>query len=828
MRLKKINIINFGQLSNLSFDLPSRELTVFFGQNEAGKSTTVAFIKQILFGFYLRSNSSPFFEDYKPLSQVSPMGGSLIFIDEDQHEYKLERLWAKGDKTKRGILTVYRDGQEVPESLFFDQIKNIDGAFYADSFIFNQDMLGQIASLSQKDLLERIYYLGAANSAKLLEIRDEFDKKAGQLFKKSGKKPEVNRLLQAVSQKRTDLAKTEEQFADYRNLDQHVQQLKQELSTERQKYKKLSEQLQENKSVASQENNYQTLQQLQHELKAIKFSGENYRQAQELTARRKNLQNDLDHLQTQLQSVTQESNSENDELLDKRSDVLQWEAEYRNCLQTNQKLQQQEEQILQLNPEVKLLIDKNNQQIKRLKDDFAALPEKKEKENTKNHSGKFFLIIGIFVLILAGTQVTNNYLYAAIGMLLGCWISILGFLTDKKQKEKTAAEEKKRQQILQVRDGFQEKYHLNPDQLDLKDLLQQRNNYLLAEQSIEENKTRLRELARLSSRLAGQLAQAVNAAVSPDFHSLLATLSRLNKQSSYLREQEQKRNSLQNSFANSQNELKELNLRLQAVLAKDQVKTMDEYDQRYQDFLAQEKLKAQISALKENLGPAFVALSKMEPGKLKKQDNELASDINSLNEEISALQQELAEYQVKMANLADSTAVFDASQDLADEETEFSNASKDYLANLFAAKWVSRALDLASNERFPKMAAAAKDYFKLLTGGRYVDILLNKKITVVRKDNKKREVKYLSRATAEQLYFALKLAFVEQIKDQINLPILIDDSFVNFDDRRIDYIKELLEKISQNNQVLIFTAQEKLAQSLQIKPLTFEKGNDNA
>ena len=86
----------------------------------------------------------------------------------------------------------------------------------------------------------------------------------------------------------------------------------------------------------------------------------------------------------------------------------------------------------------------------------------------------------------------------------------------------------------------------------------------------------------------------------------------------------------------------------------------------------------------------------------------------------------------------------------------------------------------------------------------------------------------MSRATAEQLYFALKLAFVEQIKDQINLPILIDDSFVNFDDRRIGYIEKLLKKISENNQVLIFTAQDKLAQKLSAKPLTFRKDRADA
>ena len=84
----------------------------------------------------------------------------------------------------------------------------------------------------------------------------------------------------------------------------------------------------------------------------------------------------------------------------------------------------------------------------------------------------------------------------------------------------------------------------------------------------------------------------------------------------------------------------------------------------------------------------------------------------------------------------------------------------------------------------------------------------------------------MSRGTSEQLYFALKLAFVEQIKDQINLPILIDDSFVNFDDQRVNQIKQLLGQVSENNQVLIFTAQAGLVEKLQLKPLTFTKGTE--
>ncbi len=121
------------------------------------------------------------------------------------------------------------------------------------------------------------------------------------------------------------------------------------------------------------------------------------------------------------------------------------------------------------------------------------------------------------------------------------------------------------------------------------------------------------------------------------------------------------------------------------------------------------------------------------------------------------------------------------------------------------------------------MLEDAKKYFTLLTGGRYVDINLDKQLKVKRADGKKFDVEYLSRGTNEQLYFALKLAFVEQVSDKIELPILIDDAFVNFDAQRTNYIVKLLEELAKKTQVLIFTARKDLVEKLTIYPIRIEK-----
>ncbi|MBA1393960.1 DNA repair protein, partial [Lactobacillus sp. XV13L] len=250
---------------------PSADLNVFFGANEAGKSTVVAFIKQVLFGFHLAKHTSDFFEDYKPLARVSPMGGSLFFENDAGERYELERLYASGRGSKVGTLTVKCDNQVVPEHVFFDQVKNIDGAFYADSFIFNQDMLAKVSAIGQSGLLERIYYLGASNSDKLIGLRDDFAKQAGDLFKKGGSKPPLNRLLSQLREEKDAVSEAEGEFATYQSLSNEYEKQKR-LQTEHEQrlldLQKQSDRLQRLQQLLP---NYRELTDLEAQVEPVSF-----------------------------------------------------------------------------------------------------------------------------------------------------------------------------------------------------------------------------------------------------------------------------------------------------------------------------------------------------------------------------------------------------------------------------------------------------------------------------------------------------------------------------------------------------------------------------
>ena len=831
MKLIKLEIVNFGQFSNFTFDLSNSNIDVFYGANEAGKSTIVAFIKQILFGFHLANHSSEFFEDYTPLAQVSPMGGSLFFENENGQHYQLERLYAHGKGSKAGTLTVKCDNQVIPESVFFDQIKNIDGEFYTDSFIFNQDMLAEVDQIKQKDLLERIYYLGAANSDSLITLRDDFAKSADSLFKRTGRKPPINQLLLEIKEQENKVSNSENEFSVYQELNDNFKKQKVLQHQEEQKELELQKEYDKLEKIQKLVPSYEKLQDLQNQVKTINFDSEQFQSAQTLTMQAESLHKKQQKITAKLNEYSDDpkENTAVSKLIQKKPEILQWQSEYRNCLQKDEQIKDEQNQLIALDSNLNKIVKMNQEQIIKLQEDYQKLPQKELKiEQSKSDNSKQFLLFGgiIFVvgLILLFIARVFGFLASGIGLVL----IVFGSYRQKQTQKTVETAAEQNEKIRQQRQSFEKRYGINPINLDINNLINEWRQYQVLIQNLKRNNQRKNELIGLVTPIAVQLGDELNQTVST-FEDVLNALDQLTEKINLEKLRREKQTNLENSLTENKDELHEIEIKLRMILAKAQVSSLAEYEQIQKQKLRQDEIRNQVDALKTNLQNDLSELKNYAKDKTKNQ-NDLANlrlKISSVHENINHLQGKTAETKVKMENLANSTAVFEEKQKLANLKAKLKNLSIEYLANLFTAKWIGRALDLASNERFPKMLVTAKEYLRLLTNNRYNNIEISKKITVTRFDGKKIEVQYLSRGTSEQLYFALKLAFVQQIQDEINLPILIDDSFVNFDDQRVDEIEKLLQAIAVNNQVLIFTAQTSLVDKLQIQPLTFKRGTKN-
>jgi uncharacterized protein YhaN len=115
------------------------------------------------------------------------------------------------------------------------------------------------------------------------------------------------------------------------------------------------------------------------------------------------------------------------------------------------------------------------------------------------------------------------------------------------------------------------------------------------------------------------------------------------------------------------------------------------------------------------------------------------------------------------------------------------------------------------------MLAHAEKILQRLTNGEYIRMipqLSGSGFIIERKDHTLFEANELSQATAEQVYVSVRLALTSTLISRYPFPIIIDDSFVNFDKKRTKRVIELLREYT-GNQVLLFTCHDHLLKEFQ-------------
>ncbi len=106
-----------------------------------------------------------------------------------------------------------------------------------------------------------------------------------------------------------------------------------------------------------------------------------------------------------------------------------------------------------------------------------------------------------------------------------------------------------------------------------------------------------------------------------------------------------------------------------------------------------------------------------------------------------------------------------------------------------------------------------------ITNEEYDGLVVNDKLEVtLYKQNKPLMIEQVSRGTVEQVYFALRMAIADIIHQE-TLPIILDDTFVYYDDMRLEYVLNWLATC--NRQVIILTCQKRELEILEKNKLQF-------
>jgi uncharacterized protein YhaN len=133
-----------------------------------------------------------------------------------------------------------------------------------------------------------------------------------------------------------------------------------------------------------------------------------------------------------------------------------------------------------------------------------------------------------------------------------------------------------------------------------------------------------------------------------------------------------------------------------------------------------------------------------------------------------------------------------------------------YVPLVFAKHLLSEAVRRFEREHQPEMIATVSRLINQMTAGRYIEFDRTtgntQGILIRRHDGAERTPEQLSSGTREQLYLAIRLAYVLHYCQQNEpLPIVMDDVLVNFDDGRVRQTLMTLAEVAKSVQILFFT-----------------------
>ena len=139
---------------------------------------------------------------------------------------------------------------------------------------------------------------------------------------------------------------------------------------------------------------------------------------------------------------------------------------------------------------------------------------------------------------------------------------------------------------------------------------------------------------------------------------------------------------------------------------------------------------------------------------------------------------------------------------------EYAQKKELYDALELAEENMQAAVDDISRSFGPLLNEKTAEIFSNLTGGRYEKVMVDKEYAIQAKPKTGgyHEWKYLSSGTTDQAYLSLRLAMTELITDNgERLPLMLDDVLLQYDAERAENALEYLKKYAQNAQILFFT-----------------------
>jgi len=825
MKIKKAHIDGFGKWHDQDFDFTANP-QIIYGPNEAGKTTLMAFLVSILFGF-ADGRGKNRFAQYIPKTTFS-YGGSLL-VEINGHDYVIKRQRGRnGGK----VSVTDSQGRQGGEQELKQLLGPMDRSLYQALFSFGQRDLTAVEELNRDEWQQHLQQLGAVGSAQWDQLINQYQKQADHLYKPRGRKWPLNQDLHQYADLTDKINQARGKFHRY-------QDLQADLKTNKEKLRQAQAELQKQQPLLQKLEHLQQLwpvyREWQHSHQtwplADYLTDQQVTTAQELQVREKELRRQqqvyqqrlvrIDHQSPQAPKHSPQSMPELQRLKEQVVE-LQAEEALRHRQQTQANQWQQELTAIKTRYHQPLPAPLTPQEKAELARLLNVQPLSRADTNQSNGDLSRAAMIGIvggFVLFIIGLLANATFI-TAIGAIAA--FATVMYLYYQRQGNHSAPVTTDSQAIM----TFGQKHGLQdfpPDQWLLMQGDLQRHAELAAQ---------LQTAKQDQQRYDHQLT-VFNQQLPPALQNLTLTAVRT-KLDDLLEQGQQARQDIQANTrekATIANNLAQLNqdyskIHQQKMAIYQQAGVHD--DNQFTQYLANRSAAQSQALASDAYGQQLTAEDRQALAAYANKDELVTAlaktrhQLDQLNLTISHTHEEIQKDKVEIDSLVKDGTLSNLEQERANLAAKIWREVQEWLRYQLAIQWINRALVGASADRYPAIIRQAEQYFALVTDHRYSQIDLTADgIKVVRRDQEVFLVEELSQGTAEQLYIALRLGFVTVMSDQANFPVIIDDGFVNFDNVRRQRMLALLEKIAEKNQVIYFTADDRI-KDLDVKILDLQ------
>ncbi len=795
MYISKIEIDHFGKWEHETFTFHPN-LQVVQGLNESGKTTIRRFIEQMLFDFKQKKNGV---YPYQPL-HTNTRGGRMWIEDEGLGSLIIERT-AVGSQ-KKLVLKSAETGQALPESMLERILHELTLSEYHSLFGFNEEELQQNVFSNEEEMHRFLYSLSVMGHKGAYEESQSLLNDANKLYRPQAKKLELNERIDRLEDLTNRLSQTKSEntlYEGYLHAIKGLQQEEEELTTKLSKIQNRIDALEEKHTYFDALEEYRAIEG-QHELP----KEYDHSKAVEANHCLRSFEKEIEQTKEELKRTKAQVQALVEATEDTKLEALYTKAQSVAAI---------EERAFELERELKTHpgnIGVQRENIQPFAEAELAKFDAMQRENQSTTSMRTEILIGligIIVMIVVGF-LTNQVLVSVIiatslGIAGGLFLQKNGQVISPKRKK----ENERVQQILldkgievtledakrfisrnegrNVNDFIQKKAQWNQLEERLSAFKEEtqdfwKNEQITAPATVQQQLGIIREAWMNSQKREAKMEQLQESIVKKEQH-----LAQLEQDTLEVREE--LLNSLRPLGITTIEAFRSHMATLDYQVALSQKRAYIE--KQVAIFSSDEKESLHRETLEEELQDEVFTKAQLESRRKEVRDQLVSlktkAELMEEDEQVEALQME-ADF----------------------ERFEAQEAMKDWATQVYAAKWILKQLDEKVPTKVPLIVEEASRIFSRLTRGQYTKIHLSDTQSKVKQENGQwMEAFYLSKGALDQLYIAIRFAFIFQLAKKMKIPVLIDDGFVNFDRERLSIMIELMEELSRVTQVFYFTTE---------------------